>query len=244
MSLSRAFLYAGAGATIATLWDVLDASGPLFADVLYRELGAGRSIGAATAVARRELRRLGAPPRVWAAYALTGNPSAAVGVTARRDPKEVMAGVAFGLAVALLVVTAVGRFSSAGARLSWLRPAFAAAGLMVVAASLQLWPGRQARWNNSLPVARAASDTALALTPTVVGTRLHWSKVAGADEHWVEVYDHEGVPLGSTAAAAPPFALPAASGWIRVEARRHGRSLSRSALLPLPGGPRPDLSPP
>lgn len=100
MSLARAFLYAGAGATVATLWDVPDAPSPIFADVLYRELAAGRQLSAAVAEARRELRRQGAPPRAWAAYVLTGNPRARVAVTPRASqwPAPLVAGLALVLA--------------------------------------------------------------------------------------------------------------------------------------------------
>lgn len=111
MSLSRAFLYAGAGATIATLWDVPDAPGPVFADVLYRELAAGQPLGVAAAAARRELRRQGAPPRVWAAYVLTGNPGGRVNIKPRMLSSDatprVIGGLAIGLILAAVCVRAL-----------------------------------------------------------------------------------------------------------------------------------------
>lgn len=109
MSLSRAFLYAGAGATIATLWDVPDAPGPVFADVLYRELAAGAPLGVAVADARRELRRQGAPPRAWAAYTVTGNPSARIGIEPQSISNFRTAGMTGVVALLLLIaLVAVG----------------------------------------------------------------------------------------------------------------------------------------
>lgn len=105
MSLSRAFLYAGASATIATLWDVPDAPAPVFTDVLYRELGKGQTLGMAAAEARRELRRRGAPPRAWAAYVLSGSPSARVQITPLTPTNVLAAHVAAG--AALLIVAAI-----------------------------------------------------------------------------------------------------------------------------------------
>jgi CHAT domain-containing protein len=103
MSLSRAFLYAGAGATIATLWDVPDAPGPVFADVLYRELAGGTPLGESVADARRELRRQGAPPRAWAAYTVTGNPSARIGIEPQSTDNLRTAGMTGAVALILLV---------------------------------------------------------------------------------------------------------------------------------------------
>jgi CHAT domain-containing protein len=103
MSLSRAFLYAGAGATIATLWSVPDKHGPAFADALYRELANGQPLGAAAAAARRELRRLGAPPRAWAAYVVTGHPDARVGVLPPVPDRTRTAALGGGALIALLL---------------------------------------------------------------------------------------------------------------------------------------------
>lgn len=111
MSLARAFLYAGAGATVATLWDVPDAPGPVFADALYRELAGGRPVGAAVADARRELRRRGAPPRAWAAYVLTGNPGTMVAVIAKPSVTVRAAGTVVAFAVLALVIVRVTRRS-------------------------------------------------------------------------------------------------------------------------------------
>ena len=74
LSLARAFLAAGAGAVIATLWDVEDqASGAIFSD-FYAALGTGA--GAADALRSAQLSMLkregrSRPPR-WAAYQVEG----------------------------------------------------------------------------------------------------------------------------------------------------------------------------
>jgi CHAT domain-containing protein/tetratricopeptide (TPR) repeat protein len=115
MSLSRAFLYAGAGATIATLWDVPDAPAPIFTDVLYRELGNGQPLGVAAAEARRELRRRGAPPRAWAAYVLSGAPSARVHVVPR-TPTNVVAARIAGIAALVLLAIVMSRKAAEGRR--------------------------------------------------------------------------------------------------------------------------------
>ncbi|MEO8678851.1 MAG: CHAT domain-containing protein [Vicinamibacterales bacterium] len=233
MSLARAFLYAGAGATIATLWDVPDAPGPIFADVLYKELADGRTLGAAAADARRELRRSGAPPRAWAAYVLTGNPGARVGVTARVDPRAVGARFAAGFAVVLLLVAAFLKF----ARIEWrlLRPAAALAGggLAIIAIALQPWPSR---YQLSTTGARAdRGDAQLSFTPVIGNGQVTWSPVAGADEHLVQVYDDAGVPVGAPTAATSPFVLPrtTAGGWLRIEARDHSQLITRSTPIAL-----------
>jgi CHAT domain-containing protein len=105
MSLSRAFLYAGAGATIATLWNVPDANGPVFADALYRALAAGQPLGIAAADARRALRKQGAPPRAWAAYVVTGSPDARVRIVPPAKDRTLTAALGGGLVVALMLGT-------------------------------------------------------------------------------------------------------------------------------------------
>ena len=233
MSLARAFLYAGAGATIATLWDVPDAPGPVFADVLYRELAAGRPLGAAAADARREIRRRGAPPRAWAAYVLTGNPGARVGVTARVDPWAVATRIAGGLAMALLLAAAATRLPRIRGRLAWPAPTLSGVGFASVAVLLQLFPAGYLNGNLGSLGNRGVARVPFA--PRVNGGAVSWPLVAGADEHIVELYDEAGRPVGSPSAAASPFIPPAAAagGWIRIEARQHGVPVSRSALIRL-----------
>lgn len=237
MSLARAFLWAGAGATVATLWDVPDAAGPVFTDILYRELGSGRRIGAAVADARRELRRLGAPPRVWAAYALTGRPAASVGVIARVDQGAVASQIAFGLAVALLLAGAAMRRAHVRWRIPWSAAVLAGAGVAGVALVLQTRPARIPAWDAGMLPDRGSIESAFAIT--VEGGRLGWSPVEGADEHVVDMYDTAGVPVGAPVAATSPFVPPvsAAGGWVRIEARRHHQPLARSPLIGFPGAP-------
>ena len=81
ISLSRAFLHAGAAATVATLWNVSDWVGPAFAARLYDGLLDGDSLGTALTSAKRALRDAGAPPRDWAAYVLAGPPAGRVALT-------------------------------------------------------------------------------------------------------------------------------------------------------------------
>ena len=233
MSLARAFLYAGAGATIATLWDVPDAPGPIFADVLYRELAAGHPLGAAAAQARRELRRRGAPPRAWAAYVLTGNPRSTVGVTARTDPRLLSAGVAGGFSMVLLVGAVLIFVARIRWNIRWQAPALAGVGLAIVAVLLQSPLGRDGRIDMASQEDRGSARIALAAA--IDRDRLTWLQLPGADEHIVEIYDEAGLPVGSPQAATSPFAVPstASGGWIRIEARDHGRPLTR-ALVALP----------
>jgi CHAT domain-containing protein len=101
MSLARAFLYAGARATVATQWDIDDAAGPAFAGAMYGRLAAGDRLVDAVGDAKRELRRRGAPPRSWAAYALTGNPGGRVDMSAGTAPGRTATRGAVGLAVAV-----------------------------------------------------------------------------------------------------------------------------------------------
>jgi CHAT domain-containing protein len=231
MSLSRAFLHAGAGSTIATLWDVLDAPGPVFADVLYRNLGAGRPLSVAAAAARRELRRGGAPPRAWAAYTVTGNPGSRVGVTGRVDPWTVAARIAGGLAALVLLAAVATRLAQLGVRIPMPAAALVSAGLAVVAFTLPTWPNPSPRWDSAVRSGAGLER----LTAAIDAGRVIWSPLAAADEHFVEVYDEAGLPVGPPKAAASPFILPAApgGGWIRIEARRRGRPIARSALISL-----------
>jgi CHAT domain-containing protein len=73
LTLSDAFLHAGAGAVVATLWRIDDAGAARFAAAFYRHLRS-RAPAAALAAAQRELagssRFLN--PYFWAAYTLTG----------------------------------------------------------------------------------------------------------------------------------------------------------------------------
>ena len=233
MSLARAFLHAGAGATVATLWDVPDAPGPLFADVLYRELAAGQPLGVAAAEARRELRRRGAPPRSWAAYVLTGNPGAQVAVTARTPGRVVLTWTIGGLAIALLLsALIVGLLKVRPARLGWAQLATASVVFAAVALSVPLWPARDMFANASL--ASRGTDAAT-LTPMVSGRVVSWPMIAGADDHVIQMFDATGQPAGPERTAVSPFTVPQSpeASWLRVSARRNGETVAHSAWIPV-----------
>ncbi len=70
-SLNRAFLYAGVGGVVATLWKVDDQSTYEFMRIFYRYL-AKESPAAALSLAQRELRKKYASPYYWAPFYLTG----------------------------------------------------------------------------------------------------------------------------------------------------------------------------
>ena len=232
MSLARAFLYAGAGATVATLWDVPDAPGPVFADVLYRDLAAAKPLGASVADARRELRRLGAPPRAWAAYVLTGKPGAIVHVTPRTDRSIMRAGLSGGLAIVLLIVALLLRIAARALwRFRWPAPALAGGALAIVAA-VQLMPAAPPQLSMS-QAARGTSERVL--KTSVVGDHITWVAVKGADAHEVELFDADGVPAGVRSNTASPYTIPpdARAGWARVTASHGGQTLAQSALIPI-----------
>jgi hypothetical protein len=234
MSLSRAFLHAGAGATIATLWDVPDAPAPVFADVLYRRLAAGEPLGAAAAAARRELRRRGAPPRAWAAYVVTGNPGTRVEIAPATNRRLVTAAITGGCAALLLIVALVMRRPGAESlRVRRIVLATASAGLAAVAIGLQGWPPGPGNLRHSSTSSRGGETGALA--PAITNNRVSWNAPPGADEHLVEVFDVHGAPAARTIVTTTEFEVPAAApaGWVRVEARRAGQRLSRSALIPI-----------
>ena len=75
MSLSRAFMRAGAGAVIAALWDVDDAETRRFMRFFYGGLMEGRAPDRALVGAQRSMLRRGgdsAAPHNWAAFVITG----------------------------------------------------------------------------------------------------------------------------------------------------------------------------
>ena len=234
MSLSRAFLYAGAGATIATLWGVPDAPGPVFADVLYRDLAAGQPLGAAAANARRELRRLGAPPRAWAAYVVTGHPSARVGIGPRTPPRFIAARFAGGFAIVLLMA-AIGAAFSRVAVVRWRPLATASVIIAVAALALQLWPTQYALAGEGSLTSRGSAESALKPFLASSGV-VSWPSIKGADEHVVELFTDAGVPIGRAQPQASPFTIPQAAhaAWIRIAARKDGQALAESSLIRIP----------
>jgi CHAT domain-containing protein len=231
MSLSRAFLQAGAAATVATLWDVPDAPAPTFADVLYRELTQGRPLGAAAAEARRELRRLGAPPRAWAAYVLTGNPGAVVGVTARTPARRVAAALFASIALALMIVAAAVRATRLQWRLNPIRLAAASILFAATAMTLQQWPIRDSLVAGASLASRGAEDASIA--PLIASNTITWPAVTRADEHVVELFDDAGMPAGPERITTSPFTLPSTpqAAWVRVSARRAGQDVAHSPLM-------------
>jgi hypothetical protein len=231
MSLARAFLHAGAGATVATLWDVPDAPSPVFADVLYRQLSTGQPLGAAVAEARRELRRQGAPPRAWAAYVLTGSPGARVNIGPRTPPSVMTSQIAGIGAILLLIAALVARMSKW--RFAWAPLATASVMVAAVAVTAQLWPAGQVTLDRGSAASRGAAKATL--SPLVAGRTVTWPAVPGADDHVVQLFDDTGYPTGPERVVASPFTLPEShpATWIRVAARRNGQDLAHSVLMPI-----------
>jgi CHAT domain-containing protein/tetratricopeptide (TPR) repeat protein len=71
-SIAHAFLVAGAGSVVATLWQVDDAGAVQIADSFYRGVGSGRSPEEALARAQREAINAGRS-FTWAAYTISGS---------------------------------------------------------------------------------------------------------------------------------------------------------------------------
>ncbi len=227
MSLSRAFLSAGARATVATLWDVADAPGPIFADVFYRRLAAGDAVGAAAAGARRELRRRGAPPRAWAAYVVAGHPGARVAVDPALDRRTLAAGVTGGLAVLLLGAAIFLRTTTRVAR-----PALAGTAVALGALAIALQVGMPGPGGNLVSSA-SRSGAATSVTVTRTDRELRWTPTPSADAYVVEQFDAAGVRITAAEVTTTSFELAAATdGWVRVAARRTGQHLAHSAVIP------------
>jgi CHAT domain-containing protein/tetratricopeptide (TPR) repeat protein len=76
LSLSRAFLHAGARAVVASRWPLADEDAlPVF-ERFYAHLEDGRSVSVALANAQRELWEAGAPPASWAGLLVVGDGNA------------------------------------------------------------------------------------------------------------------------------------------------------------------------
>jgi tetratricopeptide (TPR) repeat protein len=87
--IASGFLARGARAIVTTLWDVDDRATARFTRSLYASLELGRTIGEAVEDARRRLAAEPetASPRLWAAYALIGDPDVRMPLTpAGRGP--------------------------------------------------------------------------------------------------------------------------------------------------------------
>lgn len=215
MSLARAFLHAGAAATVATLWDLDDAAGPAFASRLYRGLARGEPLGAAVAGAKRSLAAAGAPPRVWAAFVLTGAPGASVRVREPPSPRPARwPMIAGGLALIGLGLAARRR-----ARRVFVGGVAVAALAQVAVLVAARGPGAPApRWSEVAPSRRSAE----AGPAPVLGARfeagsLTWRAVPGV-VYRVVPFSADGRPLQAIAPAAPPVPLPDLAAWATVEA--------------------------
>ncbi|MBK9034440.1 MAG: CHAT domain-containing protein [Myxococcales bacterium] len=113
----RAFLYAGAGAVIATRWDLSDRDGPPVMARLYRHLAAGASVGRALTLARRELVARRAPPRAWSAFELIGRADVAATLRPAVAPRSWRGLIAAALGVLGALAVVVGlrrRFATGG----------------------------------------------------------------------------------------------------------------------------------
>ena len=75
LSLSRAFLAAGAHAVVGSRWPLRDDDARRIFDVFYRELGRGRGLSESIGRAQREVLAEGHPPAAWAGLVVLGNGS-------------------------------------------------------------------------------------------------------------------------------------------------------------------------
>ncbi len=107
--LAQAFLHAGAGAVLATLWNVNDESAARFMGVFYEHLQDGMPATSALRAAKlEEIRRTpGATPAHWAPYILIGDGERTV----------LFEGRPAGGRIAILLIT--GALGAAGAGLLW-----------------------------------------------------------------------------------------------------------------------------
>jgi CHAT domain-containing protein len=73
--LTAPLVQAGARSVVATQWEIGDQAALKFVGALYRHLAQGHSVGEALRLAKLDGMRRGAPPREWAAFMVTGDPS-------------------------------------------------------------------------------------------------------------------------------------------------------------------------
>ena len=123
-TLTGAFLAAGAGGVVASLWEVGDAASAALMEQFYFGLGRGRSPAAALAAAKRRLR--GDPrwsdPSIWAAFVLVGNPAPVASAWRARVPVLAAAGALLALVATVALYRAGSRRSSAGSEAASSRP--------------------------------------------------------------------------------------------------------------------------
>jgi len=88
-TLAQAFLYAGAGSVVATLWRIDDEGAAAFAAAFYDAMRTRPPLGALASAQRALLRdpryTRFSSPRYWAAYVLAGDPRARAQTAARRS---------------------------------------------------------------------------------------------------------------------------------------------------------------
>ena len=108
-ALSRAFLSAGAEATVSTLWRIGDRSSAELMRRFYAALAAGEPAGRALRTAKLAAR--GAHPKQWAAFVLNGDPGMRTPRTVLTWPWLMTGLAALGLAALGLGLAAAGRFS-------------------------------------------------------------------------------------------------------------------------------------
>jgi hypothetical protein len=72
--LTAPLLQAGARAVVATRWRIGDESAVAFVDALYGALARGLPVGEALRAAKLDAIRRGAPPSVWGAFTVVGDP--------------------------------------------------------------------------------------------------------------------------------------------------------------------------
>ncbi len=124
-SLTGAFLAAGAGGVVASLWEVGDAATSAFMEQFYFGLGRGRSPAAALAGAKRRLRAdpRWSEPSIWAAFVLVGNPPPVTSRWRGAGPPLAAAVALAALAIAAALYRAGSRRSSAASEAASSPPA-------------------------------------------------------------------------------------------------------------------------
>ncbi len=76
MSLTRAFMYAGAPSVVVSLWKVNDAASKDLMVAFYRQLRGGEKLSYSEALRRAQLEMIGKgnAPKFWAPFVLVGKP--------------------------------------------------------------------------------------------------------------------------------------------------------------------------
>lgn len=101
LSLSRAFLQAGASTVIGSLWPLRDDETAELFDAFYRHLAAGRTVSESLAEAQRDRIEEGEPPAAWAGVVLLGKGSVAFPATERPSAWIYVLALAVGLGLAI-----------------------------------------------------------------------------------------------------------------------------------------------